>query len=170
MAVEDDALLGDRLGQILYRLRLAGTGWASGSAAEEHVHRAREGKVNTIREGGDDETRRVAEGLAAVAEGRLHLPEEAVVVLPVGAELRDPLKGEDAVDTLLGELVNNIARMHLNGDEGAHVRPLQRCKLLAHRLDHHHKVFAGDGGIALQRLLCVEVLLAFVGPINLIDG
>jgi hypothetical protein len=108
-AVEDDALDGDGLGQVLHRLRLArASGPGRGSTVHQR-HSAHERAVAAVRQRRDHEARRVAEVLVAVALLRVDDARYEVVrvvavavvvvgrVLPVVPQLRHPLEVAGAI-------------------------------------------------------------------------
>ena len=66
LAVEDDALLGERLAQVLGRLGLARARGALGRAAQVELHRTHERAVAAVGERRHDEPVRVAQVLEAV--------------------------------------------------------------------------------------------------------
>jgi len=93
-AVEDEAELAHRLGQVLDRLRLAGARGACGRAAQIQPQRARQRQVAAVGEGRDDEARWAAQVLEAVVEGRvgLHDGHETVRLVVTVPQVATPLE------------------------------------------------------------------------------
>ena len=149
-AVEDDALLGERLGEVLDGLRLAGARGACGRAAKLDVHRTHECHVAPIGERRDHQTRRGTEVLVAIrvvaldhAHDHILLAQVAPAapvlhsgrvgrVLPVVAQLRDPLEVADRGAFAFNEPLDHVTCVHLDDDERRHDLVLQLVELGAH--------------------------------------
>eukprot|EP00964_Phaeocystis_antarctica_P078965 scaffold49143_cov40-Phaeocystis_antarctica.AAC.2 len=120
----------------------------------------RERDVAAIGEGGDDEAARVAHVLVRVTELGIADVDEAVLLLVVPAvlELRLPGEGERAVDLVVVELEHlvrvrvgvrlehNVARVHVDGDEG-----LDLDALLLGQVAQHHVGVRGEPWVGLGR-------------------
>ena len=91
-AVENHARDGDRLGEVLRGLRLAGTRGSRGRPPEVKVDRAHQRAVTPVRQRRDDQPGRVAEVLKAVLRLRVDHAALEGVVLPEVTKLREPLE------------------------------------------------------------------------------
>ena len=101
-AVEDVARQRQRAGQVLGGLRLARARGPLGRAAVQQVDRRDHRAVAPVGQRRDDKPRPVAEVLVRVREARVRLARGAVVdvLLPVVAQLRDPLEVGAAVSKI----------------------------------------------------------------------
>ena len=97
-AVENDALFGQGLREILRGLGFPGSGRPCRRAAQIKLERAHEGHVAFIGQRRDDQPEGVSQVLVAVREVCLDAPHEAVVVVDVVTELGDPLEGGNVLD------------------------------------------------------------------------
>ena len=149
-AVEDDALHGDRLGQVLRRLRLAGAGGPLGRAAQVQVQRAHERAVAAVRQRRDDQARAVAQVLVAVGDGGVDHAHHDVPILPVVPQLAHPLKVRLGGDARRRQLGHRVARVHVDDDERRQRLALQLGQLAAHLADDLRSLDArgvcGEGG------------------------
>eukprot|EP00962_Isochrysis_galbana_P028268 scaffold8907_cov105-Isochrysis_galbana.AAC.5 len=135
-AVEDDAVLGKVLGKVLDRFRLAGAGRALRQPAAVQVERGGESGVAPVSERRDDQAAGVAEVLVS-----------------------EPVRGAARLD----HLVDDLARVHLHGQDVDHLVAVELAEVAAHhvaqlveqrrlllaRLAHRRLVALGHG---VQRL------------------
>ena len=77
-AVEDHTLLGQRLGQVLGRLRLASAGRPCRSTAQIKLQSAHKTQIAAIGEWGDDKSWTVTEIFVTISEPRVSLLAEAI--------------------------------------------------------------------------------------------
>eukprot|EP00964_Phaeocystis_antarctica_P055483 scaffold32640_cov63-Phaeocystis_antarctica.AAC.1 len=187
-AVEDDALLGERLGEVLGRLGLARAGGALGRAAEHELDGAHERAVAAVGERRDDEPEGVAEVLVAVlGGGRDHLDEDvarlrAVAQLGVGlaagalgvivdAQLRDPVEVDRRLDAGLDHHGEHVAPVHVEGDHRAERRAVELRQVApAHELHHVVELLRALGLVLLEALEpAVERRLRLARPEDLVD-
>jgi hypothetical protein len=116
-AVEDHALLGDGLGQVLGGLRLAGAGGALGRAAQVQLEGAHERAVAAVGERRDDEAARVAQVLVRVLQLRRDHAREAGGPrrIEVVAQLRQPLEVADGAHLAVVQVLDGVARCGARG-------------------------------------------------------
>ena len=126
LAVEDDALLGHRLGQILGRFRLAGAGRARRRAPERHPQGASEREVNAVGQRRHHQPHRVAEVLAPVAELVLDLHQVGVFAAAVRRPQRELLALEPVVPGPC-PYTYAYACMHAHTRTHANIIPVDMC-------------------------------------------
>eukprot|EP00962_Isochrysis_galbana_P031293 scaffold10193_cov107-Isochrysis_galbana.AAC.3 len=146
-AVENDALFGERLGQVFGRLRLAGSGRTLGRAAQVELQRAHERAVAAVGERGDHQPERVA-------------------------QLRDPVEVVELVDAGLDHGCEHVTAVYVHRHHRAERRTLQLGQLRTHQLDD---VFELRSALCLILTGALEPLvlderLRLPRPVDLIDG
>ena len=179
-AVEDDALLGERLGEVLGRLGLARAGGALGRATEGELDGAHQGAIAPVSQGRYHESERVAQVLPAVLDVRGdHLevqvgPDHAVGLrrVVVEAELRDPVEVEARVDAHLAHHREHIAPVDVKGDHRTERDALHLVQGLLDQLDAPVELLGALGLVLAQPLVAaaVERLLRLERPEDLIDA
>eukprot|EP00965_Chrysotila_dentata_P238958 6202819-Pleurochrysis_carterae.AAC.2 len=120
LAVEDDALLGQRLGQVLGCLRLASARGPSGCAAQKELQRPGQRQVDAV--------------------DAVELADERVALVPVCAagagelvaQLRDPRKVGDGGDAGVAHRAGDVSRVHVDRDERTERLALQLGDLARH--------------------------------------
>ena len=90
--VKHNTLHSNRLRQILCGFCFSCSGWALWGPIEVEVECADEGPVAPVGEGGDDEAGGVAQVLVAVVDGGVGDAHQHLALLPVVAQLRQPLE------------------------------------------------------------------------------
>mmetsp|Transcript_13243 Transcript_13243/g.37392 ORF Transcript_13243/g.37392 Transcript_13243/m.37392 type:complete len:381 (+) Transcript_13243:7435-8577(+) len=128
-AVEDDALDGHRLGQVLGGLRLAGAGGAGRGAPEVKVDGTQQSSVAAVCEGCDDQPAAVPEVLVAVPALGIEHADKEVVLLPVVPQAALPVKVRVMLHLVLNHLHHDIPAMDINDHEGAQSGALQGRQL-----------------------------------------
>ena len=165
-AVEDDALHGDRLGEILGGLRLSRARGTLRSAANVQVHRTHQRAIASIRQRGDHQPRRVAEVLIPIRDGGVdHTHRDAAlsvfVFVPRVAELTGPLEIVHIGHRFFRQIVHHVPRVHLDHHQRRQRLSLQFRKLASNLLDDVHQLRAAhlcvlghgtvrDGGFGLR--------------------
>ena len=132
-AVEDHALDGHGLGQVLGGLGFAGAGGTGRRAAELEMESARERQIASVRERRDDQATRVAQVLVAVEELGVDRPDVQVLADPVVAQLADPLEVVHVAHLLLEQIDDDVARVHLDHDESRKRLTRLGAQLAAHQ-------------------------------------
>ena len=117
-AIGDHAQEAHGLGQVLDGLGLAGAGRTGGRAAQVHGQALRDGQVDAIGEGRDDEASVEAHVLVAVAELARALADHELVGLahPVEAQLRLPLEFARVQHRVAHKAVDDVARVHVDDE------------------------------------------------------
>ena len=136
-AVEDDALLGQVLREVLDRLRLARARGALRQPAAVQVERGGERGVAAVGERRDNQPRRVGEVLVAVQVLRVRLPDDAALraaLLPVEAQLQQPLEVVDRRAARLDHPVDDVARVHLDRHDVDRLLPVELAQVAAHHV------------------------------------
>jgi hypothetical protein len=138
--VEDDALDGDGLGEILGRLCLASTGWPSGVRTQLDMKGVRDGDPTPICKWSNDQSRCGTHVLVTVGEGCRDLLDSAVlsvlatIIFPIVFELLDPLEIVDSGNIGVPELLNDISSVDVCCDQGDDDLSLDRCQLTSNQL------------------------------------
>eukprot|EP00959_Pyramimonas_sp_CCMP1952_P376509 7886336-Pyramimonas_sp.AAC.1 len=137
-AVEHHALHPERLAQVLRRLRLARPRRARRGAPQLEVQRPRQGHVASVRHRGHHQAGLRAEILVRVVEQRVGLAHHAQVLLvvPVVPQLHLPAEVDLLLHLVLLQVVDNVARVHVDGDERGENLAAQTGEVAAHHLRH----------------------------------
>mmetsp|Transcript_77794 Transcript_77794/g.204271 ORF Transcript_77794/g.204271 Transcript_77794/m.204271 type:complete len:675 (-) Transcript_77794:3855-5879(-) len=170
-AIEDHALLGQSLRQVLGRLRLASACRARWRSSQVEALRAHKRHVAHVSERRDHKPEGVPEVLIAIGEGRLnHSNPEilglAVVHLPVVAELGDPLERHAIRDILLGELLHGVASMHIDDHKSADAHALHLGDVAAHQANQVEQLLLAPRPVLVHGLV-LDALLDLCRPVDL---
>ena len=117
----------------------------------------------------DHEPPRVPQVLIRVVKAGVGLAHAAVILLPVEAELAQPLKRIACVAAHSEELVDDVSSVHLNGDQGHNLGPLHLGQLPTNSLRElvqHCHLFLLEAAQCLL-VTAVEGLLAVSSPLDL---
>lgn len=137
-AVEHDALLRKRLGQILGGFRLSCSCWSCRCSTKIEVESTHEGHVALVSEWSNDESHGVTKVLVTIWEASLYAFDVAVVLLPVVPELCNPLEGTDIVDLFSNEFTDDVLSMYIDDDKRIKG---ELCLLTELLPDEHDRVF-----------------------------
>lgn len=122
-AVEDDAVFSKSFSHIFGSFGFTSTGGTSGSATESHTKSLSEGDVTSISKWRNNKTVSATKELVLVLEVDVSNGDGTSSLVVVGfrieveSSLFEPLEIERSFDVPLGELVEDIALMDVNGNE-----------------------------------------------------
>mmetsp|Transcript_2367 Transcript_2367/g.7837 ORF Transcript_2367/g.7837 Transcript_2367/m.7837 type:complete len:1218 (-) Transcript_2367:3636-7289(-) len=171
-AVEDNALPADALGHVLDRLGLAGAGRPGRRAAQPDVQRTSQRHPAAVGQRRDDEARESALVLVAVECAGVDLPDYRVVdiLLPVEAQLHRPRERVWRVDLLVDHGRDDVAVVHVAGDERHQRLALQPGELAADGARQVFELRPGPDKVGLEAghhvARRVQHLLHLLAPVH----
>ena len=151
-AVEDDALHGDRLGQVLGGLRLARPRGPLRRPAQVQVQGAHQRPVAPVRERGDDQPAAVPQVLVPVVDGGVDHPHDdlPVRVVPLVTQLAHPREVALRRHPLLVEVEDDVTGVHVDDDQGRQRLALQLGQLAADLPHDLEEVLRAEVRVLLQ--------------------